>query len=170
MNAAATRRPLIVAGTALGIGMGGFIDGITLHQLLQVHNMLSAKYPTRGIPAEQLVVNLQINMFWDGLFHLMTWIMTAVGLVLLWYAMRDRTLPLSGKTLVGAMLLGWGLFNLVEGIIDHHLLHIHHVTESANHLTWDLTFLASGIALIVIGWLLISRDADHESVVDRAHV
>ena len=145
MNNETTRRPLIAAGTALGIGMGGFVDGIVLHQLLQVHNMLSAKYPTRGIPPEQLVVNLQINMFWDGLFHVLTWVMTAVGLALLWHAVRQRNVPLSTRTLVGAMIFGWGLFNLVEGVIDHHILHIHHVTETDNHLLWDLAFLASGV-------------------------
>src|SRR5688500_5544514 len=123
------RRPLIAAGTALGIGMGGFVDGIVLHQLLQVHNMLSAKYPTRGIPAEQLVVNLELNMFWDGLFHVFTSAMTAGGLALLWHAVRQRNVPLSTLTFVASMFLGCGLFNLVEGIIDHHILHIHHVTE-----------------------------------------
>ena len=78
-----TCRPLIAAGTLLGIGMGGFVDGIVFHQLLQVHNMLSAQYPTTGLDAERLVVNLEINMFWDGLFHVFTWVMTALGLALL---------------------------------------------------------------------------------------
>ena len=162
MNNETTRRPLIAAGTALGIGMGGFVDGIVLHQLLQVHNMLSAKYPTRGIPPEQLVVNLQINMFWDGLFHVLTWVMTAVGLALLWHAVRQRNVPLSTKTLLGAMIFGWGLFNLVEGVIDHHILHIHHVTETDNHLLWDLAFLASGVVMIVVGWLVIGRRNEME--------
>ena len=112
MNTQMTRGPLIAAGAALGIGMGGFVDGIVLHQLLQVHNMLSAKYPTRGIAPEQLVVHLQINMFWDGLFHVLTWVMTAIGLALLWSAVRRRDVPLASKTLLGAMILGWGLFNL----------------------------------------------------------
>ena len=161
MNAGMTRRPLIAAGTALGIGMGGFVDGIVLHQLLQVHNMLSAKYPTRGIDTEQLVVNLQINMFWDGLFHVLTWIMTAVGLALLWHAVRRRDVALSTNVLVGAMILGWGLFNLVEGLIDHHILHIHHVTEADGHLLWDIAFLASGVAMIVVGWLTIGRKKRH---------
>lgn len=152
-----TRRPLIAAGTALGIGMGGFVDGIVLHQLLQVHNMLSAKYPTRGIAAEQLVVNLEINMFWDGLFHVLTWVMTAVGLILLWHAVRRRDVPLRSSTLTGSMIFGWGLFNLVEGVIDHHILHVHHVTETANHLTWDLAFLAAGIVMIIVGWLIIDK-------------
>ena len=48
MNDRTNRRPLIAAGTLLGIGMGGFVDGIVFHQLLQIHNMLSAKYPTTG--------------------------------------------------------------------------------------------------------------------------
>jgi uncharacterized membrane protein len=156
MNERMTRRPLIAAGTLLGIGMGGFVDGIVFHQLLQVHNMLSAQYPTTGlVDAERLVVNLEINMFWDGLFHAFTWVMTALGLALLWKAVQRRDVPLSTRTFVGSLAIGWGLFNLVEGIIDHHLLHIHHVTETHNHLIWDLAFLASGLLLIGIGWTMI---------------
>jgi len=145
-----TRRPLIAAGTLLGIGMGGFVDGILFHQLLQVHSMLSAQV------TRTTVAGLEINMFWDGLFHALTWTMTALGLALLWKAVQRRDVPLSTKTLVGSMALGWGLFNLVEGIIDHHLLHIHHVTETDNHLVWDLAFLASGLLLIGIGMTMIS--------------
>jgi uncharacterized membrane protein len=151
-----TRRPLIAAGTLIGIGMGGFVDGIVFHQLLQVHNMLSATYPIPGVEAERLVVNLQINMFWDGLFHALTWVMTALGLALLWKAVQRRDVPLSTKTLIGSMALGWGLFNFVEGIINHHLLHLHHVTEGNNHLIWDLAFLASGLLLVGIGVSMIS--------------
>jgi uncharacterized membrane protein len=32
------------------------------------------------------------------------------------------------------MILGWGLFNLVEGVIDHHLLNIHHVRDMPFHV------------------------------------
>jgi uncharacterized membrane protein len=152
---ASTHRPLIAAGTLLGIGMGGFIDGIVFHQLLQVHNMLSAKYPTRGVETEQLVVNLEINMFWDGLFHAFTWCMTATGVALLWRAVNRKDVLLSTKVFVGSLLLGWGLFNLVEGIIDHHVLHIHHVMETDNHLIWDLAFLGSGVLFSGVGLVLI---------------
>lgn len=155
MNDQPNRRPLIAAGTTIGIGMGGFVDGILFHQLLQIHNMLSAKFPTTGVDLERLVVNLEINMFWDGLFHTFTWLMTAAGVALLWNAVRRDDAVLSGRMLFGAILLGWGLFNLVEGIIDHHILHVHHVTETPNHLVWDLAFLASGVLLMLIGWGLI---------------
>ena len=47
------------------------------------------------------------------------------------------------------------LFNFVEGIIDHHILHVHHVTEDAGHLAWDLGFLGSGIVLIALGLMII---------------
>jgi uncharacterized membrane protein len=161
MDDTMTRRPLIAAGTLLGIGMGGFVDGIVFHQLLQIHSMLSARV-TRST-----VAGLEINMFWDGLFHVLTWTMTALGLALLWRAVQRRDVPLSTKTLVGSMALGWGLFNLVEGIIDHHLLHIHHVTETDNHLLWDLAFLASGVVLIGIGASLIS--AARKEIVARAY-
>jgi uncharacterized membrane protein len=143
------RRPLIAAGLLLGVGMGGFVDGIVFHQLLQAHNMLSAKYPPTS------VVNLEINMFWDGLFHAFTWLTTALGLALLWRAVQPADAPRCTRTLVGSMALGWGLFNLIEGVINHHLLHLHHVRETADHLYYDLAFLASGAVLAGAGVLII---------------
>ena len=155
-----TRRPLISAATMLGIGMGGFIDGILFHQLFQVHNMLSAEYPVRGVDVRTLAVNLEINMFWDGLFHAFTWTMTAIGLAMLWRAVLRPDVILGTKTFVGSLALGWGVFNLVEGIINHHILHIHHVTETQNHLMWDVAFLGSGMLLIVIAWAMLASDQD----------
>ena len=37
--------PLVSAGILLGTGLGGFVDGIVLHQILQWHNMLSSIRP-----------------------------------------------------------------------------------------------------------------------------
>lgn len=156
------RRPLIAAGMVLGMGLGGFVDGIVAHQLFQVHNMLSARYPTRGVDAETLAVNLEVNMFWDGLFHAFTWVLTVVGLFLLWRAIRQSHVARSGNTLVGSMLLGWGLFNLVEGIINHHILHIHHVIEGPGHLPADLAFLVFGGALVGGGIAMIWADGGRD--------
>ena len=143
------RRPLIAAATLLGIGLGGFVDGIVFHQILQTHQMLTGKLPPTSVR------NIEINMFWDGLFHAFTWASTMTGMALLWQAGKRPDVPWSTRTFVGGQALGWGLFNLVEGIIDHHILHIHHVTETENHLVWDLAFLASGVVLIAVGWALI---------------
>ena len=140
---------LVRAGIFLGIGMGGFVDGILFHQLLQFHSMLTGRVPKTSI------ANLEINMFWDGMFHSLTWTMTAIGLFLLWKAVKRADTLLSGKALVGAIFLGWGLFNFVEGLIDHHLLNLHHVVERLGVSVYDYAFLASGLIFGLIGILTI---------------
>ena len=69
-------------------------------------------------------------------------------------------MPWSGKTFVGALFLGWGLFNLVEGIIDHHILNLHHVVESRGQSAFDYAFLASGVLMIIGGWMAIRTARD----------
>jgi uncharacterized membrane protein len=136
----------------LGIGMGGFFDGILLHQILQVHAMLSAHLPLNTM------ANMKTNMTADGIFHAVTWIATLVGVALLWNTLNRHinTRP-SGVGLVGYMLAGWGWFNLVEGIIDHHILNLHHVVQALGQSAYDWMFLASGLVLIVVGHMLGQR-------------
>ncbi len=67
----------------LGLGLGGFFDGIVLHQILQwQHIVTSVDY------LANTVGNLEGNTLLDGLFHASTYILTAVGLGLLWSATR----------------------------------------------------------------------------------
>jgi len=160
-----TRSPLIAAGILMGAGLGGFVDGITLHQILQWHNMLSAQRPPNDL------VSAKVNMFWDGLFHAAVWIMTAIGLTVLWKAGSRRDVPWSGKTFVGSLIIGWGLFNVIEGVIDHQLLGIHHVNEyTANKLPWDLAFLASGVVFLLVGWMLIKAGQNDSVPRDAADI
>lgn len=152
MSHGSHRGALISAGTLLGIGFGGFVDGIVLHQILQWHHMLSEVVP----PLD--VVAIKYNMVWDGLFHAFTWVMSAIGLALLWRAGKQPGVPWSTRIFVGSLALGWGLFNAIEGLIDHHILGIHHVHPGEGQLAWDLGFLVSGIVLIAIGSALIRSD------------
>jgi uncharacterized membrane protein len=141
------------SGILFGLGLGGFFDGIVLHQVLQWHHMLtSAGYPPDSVH------NLQVNTLWDGLFHLSTYIFTVLGLLILWRAARRTHIRWSGKLLAGTMLLGFGLFNVVEGIIDHHILGIHHVNETVppdQWIYWDIGFLVWGVVMLVAGWGLM---------------
>lgn len=155
MNERPHRGAIIAAGTLLGIGLGGFLDGILLHQILQWHNMLSS----RVAPTD--LVSMKFNMVWDGVFHAFTWIMTVVGLALLWRAGQKSNVPWSTRTFVGSLSLGWGLFNVVEGIVDHQVLGIHHVHPGTNQLAWDVGFLFFGALLALAGWGLI-RWGEHD--------
>ena len=147
---AAATRLATVASVLLGIGLGGFFDGIVLHQVLQWHHLLSAHAPPDSL------ANLELNTLADGLFHSTAWVVTVAGIFALWQSLRrgDR-LDMTG--LVGGMLAGWGGFNLVEGVIDHHILGLHHVRPGPHELLYDLGFLAWGAVMLVVGILLLRR-------------
>jgi uncharacterized membrane protein len=142
------RGAILSAGILLGTGLGGFVDGIVLHQILQWHNMLSSIRPPFDL------VEMKYNMVWDGLFHAFTWIMTALGLARLWTAGERADVPWSRRTFIGSLLIGWGLFNFIEGVIDHQIMGIHHVHPGEGQLGWDLGFLALGLGLIAGGYAL----------------
>lgn len=156
------RADIRLPGIVLGLGLGGFIDGILLHQVLQWHHMLSATDGDRlGLPYYPVdtVPGLRMNTLWDGLFHVFTWLAVLIGLALLYARVSDARRDVWGsRALWGFVLVGWGLFNVVEGLIDHHLLGIHHVRSGPNQLWWDLGFLGSGVVLMLVGWR-IQRDA-----------
>jgi uncharacterized membrane protein len=150
---AAPRAPSFV----LGLGLGGFIDGIVLHQILQWHHMLTGD---NGGERMDTVGGLETNTLVDGLFHMATWILVAVATVLLVRAWQRGELAPPWRTHVGLLLAGWGVFNLVEGLIDHQLLGIHHVRDDLGApLGWDLGFLAFGALLVVVGAVLASQRA-----------
>ena len=153
-DAAAASRPR-APGILLGIGLGGFVDGIVMHQILQWHNLLSDTEDHHATT----VAGLETNTLADGLFHAATWVAVTAGLWILWRRTSEWRWALSGRALVGWMLVGWGLFNLVEGVVDHHVLGLHHVRDGASETSWDLAFLAFGALLVAAGWLLAGRGA-----------
>ena len=138
------------SGIVLGLGLGGFVDGILLHQIFHWHNMGSAVLPPVTLAA------LTDNMRWDGLFHAGVWLLTLAGtFLLLSDARRGARLP-DVRAFTGQLLLGWGFFNLVEGVIDHHLLQLHHVRDLPAHIPlYDWLFLGfGGVGMILLGWAL----------------
>ena len=146
------------AGTAarapaflFGMGVGGFVDGIVLHQLLQWHHMLShtESGSTRTVPG------LELNTLADGLFHSAMWVLVVASAALVVRARRQGRLSPDWEFHGGLALAGWGGFNIVEGLVNHQLLQIHHVRDDlGGPLAWDLGFLAVSLALVVGGWLL----------------
>jgi uncharacterized membrane protein len=138
------------AALLLGLGLGGFIDGIGLHQIAQWHNMLSAQVPPVSMEA------MMLNMRADGWFHAAVFLLTLAGVLMLYRVARLGVVFPSMRWFLGMLIGGWGLFNLVEGIINHHLLQLHHVRDVPVHVpAYDYAFLLiGGLGFIALGWLL----------------
>ncbi|MFD9400230.1 DUF2243 domain-containing protein [Streptomyces sp. NPDC060011] len=158
----AAPRSLQLPGIILGVGLGGFVDGILLHQLLQWHHMLTSTNHDRiGVKYynPHTVSGLEMNTLWDGIFHAVCWIAVLLGLAVLYSRVtRNRRAVWASRALWGWILVGWGLFNLFEGILDHQILGIHHVHSGSHQGWWDTAFLFLG-ALLVAGGYLLQRGA-----------
>ena len=115
-------------GFLFGLGLGGFIDGIVLHQVLQWHHMLTGD--TGGEPSDTVTVR----------------------------AWRAGRLAPPWRFHVGLLPAGWGVFNLVEGLVDHQILGLHHVRDDIGApLGWDLAFLTFWAVLVGAGIALMRR-------------
>jgi uncharacterized membrane protein len=144
--------PPRTSGLLFGLGLGGFLDGIVLHQILQWHHMVSADRPPTTL------AGLEVNTVADGFFHLATWLLVVAASLTSIAAWRQGRLAPNLSFHAGLVLAGWGIFNVVEGLVDHHLLGVHHVRDDLGApLSWDVGFLVLGAALIVGGRLLHRR-------------
>jgi uncharacterized membrane protein len=148
-STSAVRRAVTRAGLVFGLGVGGFLDGIVLHMLLQWHHLLCFACQPEATAAE-----VRRNVYFDGWFHVATLALTIAGVALLWRALRAQLNPPPVRVFLGAAVAGWGVFNLVEGIIDHELLGIHHVRPGPHYVAWDIGFLVVSVVLVGIGWAI----------------
>src|SRR3546814_751926 len=134
-----------------------------MHQILQWHHMLS---DTAGNPTDT-VAGKEANVLADGFFHTATWVFVFVGMSLTLRSWQRGRLAPSWRFQLGLLLAGWGVFNLVEGIVDHHILQIHHVRDDLGApLSWDIGFLTFGALLVAAGWALHRSGAQHISEAD----
>lgn len=120
----------VLPAFALGIGLGAFVDSMVLHVVLGWLPML--------------------NVAWNRQLDLLAWFATTVGIVLLWRGGLHGTAP-SGRQLAGGVVAGFALFNLVEGLIDRHLLALHRVRSVPAAMPWTVGVLLASALLLAIG-------------------
>jgi uncharacterized membrane protein len=136
----------------LGFGLGGFFDGILLHQVLQWHHLLSAV-------SGEAFRDIRVQILADGLFHVLMYVLVAAGLWLLWRTPRQQAARSSGGRLFAHALLGFGVWNIVDAALFHWLLGLHRIRMDVdNPLFWDLLwFFVFGVLFVGLGWWLRGR-------------
>lgn len=136
----------------LGFSLGGFFDGILLHQVLQWHHLLS------GVSGEAFR-DIRVQILADGLFHVLMYVLAFVGVWLLWRARRAPSVPGTDRRLFANALLGFGVWHILDSVLSHWLLGIHRIRMDVdNPLFWDLLwFFVFGVLFIGLGWWLRRR-------------
>jgi uncharacterized membrane protein len=146
-------RSLLWPAVLVGIGVAGSLDGIVLHQLLRWHHFYD-----RGSQAAGLIA--------DGVFHLGSTAVLAVGLVLLVQRWRAGSAPM--RVGVAGILLGAGGFNLYDGVVQHKLLGLHQVRAGApDNLPYDVAFVGLATGVLLAGLLLRAAGLPDRSAASR---
>jgi len=144
------------AGYLLGFSLGGFFDGILLHQILQWHHLLSG---VGRAPFD----DLRTQILADGLFHAAMYFIALIGIWKLLqarYVLVDRS---SDRQLAADVLIGFGAWHIVDAVLSHWILGIHRIRmDSPDPLLWDLLwFTLFGVLFVVAGILLQRRPPTH---------
>ena len=94
----------------------------------------------------------------DGAFHALMYAVMAASLVLPCKARQDFALGKADRYLFASVLIGFGLWNVLDGIIFHWLMEFHHIKmDPTRPFLWDLAwFAAFGLLPLAIGYGLRS--------------
>jgi uncharacterized membrane protein len=142
----------IRGGVVLGFALGGFFDGILLHQILQWHHLLSLVSGAGDFRRQVL---------WDGYFHALMYVVALLGLAVLWRA-NSRNEQTRLSLLVGAAAIGFGFWHVLDAVLSHWILGIHRIRiDSERPLFWDLLWLGLfGLLPLLLGAALLRRPPD----------
>ncbi|WP_202408324.1 DUF2243 domain-containing protein [Novosphingobium silvae] len=149
-SAPAKVRSTLRWAAVLGIAIGGFFDGVLLHQILQWHHLLSL------VPG---IGDLRAQVLWDGYFHALMYVLALAALVMLWRQRGDLS-RYPARKVGGAIMLGFGAWHGLDAVLSHWVLGLHRIRLDSDHpLLWDLGWLAIfGIAPGLAGLRLLQGD------------
>jgi len=107
-----------------------------------------------------LLMGFGLGAFFEGillhpiatLVYMTVWVLTMAGVVLLWWAVRGPGPLPSSRIFVGYFLVGWGLFDMFEGLLRHNLAD-------------EWLVFASGLGFLLLG-VIVSRMRD-EHIIER---
>lgn len=152
-SAARTLPSLAGTGLSLGLALGGFFDGILLHQILQWHHLLSNVDAAR---------DMRVQILADGVFHALMYVIAAAALYQLWRRRAALNTPDAARVLWGMALVGFGSWHILDAVVSHWITGIHRIkVDSPQPLLWDLAwFVAFGVVPALAGWWLRRKGPD----------
>jgi uncharacterized membrane protein len=128
------------SGILIGIGVAGFIDETVFHQLLHWHHFYDKSTTTAGLVS-------------DGYFHAGSWLCIVAGLFM--FADLQRRHVTVPKRVWAGGLLGWGGFQVYDGLFQHKVLGLHQIRYGVDILPYDLVWNISGAVGILLGVVLL---------------
>lgn len=107
-----------------------------------------------------LLLGLGLGAFFEGILmhplggalYMAMWVVCAAGIALLWTAVRGPGPLPSGHGFAGFFLIGWGVFNMLDGLLRH-------------DLAKEWLVFATGLGFVLLG-VLVSRMRD-EHLIER---
>jgi uncharacterized membrane protein len=147
-----SRRSWWAAGLT-GVGLAGLVDVIVFHQLLGWHHFYDRSTMAVGLTS-------------DGLLDLALTVALVVGLV----ALVETAGPVAGwgRHRWGAILAGFGGFNLFDGVVDHKLLGLHQIRPGvADQLPYDAAWIGLSLLILAVGVALVRGDTQARRGADR---
>ncbi|WP_407668029.1 DUF2243 domain-containing protein [Paenibacillus wulumuqiensis] len=130
------------SGFLFGVGLAAFIDETIFHQLLHWHHFYDLSTTAVGLVS-------------DGFFHAFSWFATIASLFLFADLRRRKALWMTRWW--GGVLLGAGLFQLYDGLVQHKLMGIHQIRYNVDLTPYDLTWNIIAVIMIIIGSILVWR-------------
>ncbi len=132
----------VASGVLTGAGVAAFLDETVFHQLLRWHHLYDRSTTAAGIIS-------------DGIFHAVGTAALVVGLFL--YADLQRRGAFAARRWIGATVLGWGAFQLYDGLVQHKVLRLHQVRYDVELLPYDLAWNGAALVGIAVGAVLVRR-------------
>jgi uncharacterized membrane protein len=134
----------IWSGVLIGVGVAAFLDETVFHQLLHWHHFYDKSTADIGLVS-------------DGFFHAGGWLAIVAGLFL--FADLQRRQAASRTRLWGGGFLGWGVFQLYDGLIQHKVFGLHQIRYHVDVLPYDVVWNVAGATGALIGLFLLRRVA-----------
>lgn len=120
----------------IGVAVMAGVDEIIFHQLLNWHHFYDGSTP-------------QIGLLSDGLLHTAELVALVGGFFLLMDARRRPRF--SSLSAWAGFLVGLGVFQLWDGIVDHKVLRLHQVRYGVDLLPYDIAWNVAGLVLLIAG-------------------